>query len=80
MQAAAEPARNSDDDEAAAPHDTMFGQGGYVAPHKGLKAQKDTYLLMNPVYSPDYVRSVRPKHTAPTTMHQKVRSGTTTRR
>lgn len=70
-QSAAEPAPA--EPAAAEQTNAKFGQGGYVAPHKGLKTQKDTYLLMNPVYTTEYVLSVKPQHLPPVKLHQKAR-------
>jgi hypothetical protein len=45
-----------------------------VALHKGLQAGSaaNTYLLMNPVYTAEYVESVSPRHLPPKALHQKV--------
>jgi len=37
--------------------------------HSALPAEKETYFLMHPVYSKDYVLSIKPKHRKPQTFH-----------
>lgn len=61
--------------EATAAPTKTFDQG-YVAPHKGLQpTTAEAYFLMQPVYSQEYVESVKPKHLPAEKVYQRIAYG-----